>query len=66
MKIELNYFNDAGLEKNEIARAEAGKLFFAATGSDYKKDNSKFNAFLAEKLHSGYGKFRNRKYHAYW
>ena len=51
MKIELNYFNDAGLEKKEIAINEAGKLFLAATGADYRKDNAKFTAFLTEKLH---------------
>jgi hypothetical protein len=52
MKIELNYFNDPALEKKEIALAEAGKLFFAATGSDAKKDNSKFDAFLKDRLHA--------------
>ena len=51
MKMELNYFNDAGLEKNEIALEEAGRLFLATTGADYKKEDAKFNTFLAERLH---------------
>ena len=51
MKIELNYYNDYGLERNELAQIEAGRLFTAATGSDSKKDLDKFKAFLAEKLH---------------
>jgi len=50
MKIELSYFNDVAVEKKEIALAEAGKQFFAATGVDYKKDLEKFRLFLAEKL----------------
>lgn len=52
MKIELTNFDDEGLERREIALNEAGKMFLAATGADYKKDDAKFNAFLAEKLHS--------------
>ena len=51
MKIELNYFNDIGLEEKEIALNEAGKLFLAATGADAKKEDAKFKAFLSEKLH---------------
>ncbi len=51
MKIELNYFNDIGLEKKEIALNEAGKLFSAATGADYKKEEAKFKTFLTEKIH---------------
>lgn len=50
MKIELVFFNDAGLEKKEIALREAGKQYLAATGADYKSDNDKFRQFLAEKL----------------
>jgi hypothetical protein len=50
MKIELSYFNDAALEKREIALAEAGKQFYAATGVDYKKDLEKFRLYLGEKL----------------
>jgi hypothetical protein len=50
MKVELNYFNDVELEKKEIALAEAGKLFYTATGVDYKKDLERFRLFLGEKL----------------
>jgi hypothetical protein len=50
MKIEISGYNDAMLERNEIALAEAGKLYQTATGGDYSKDDSKFKAFLAEKL----------------
>jgi hypothetical protein len=52
MKIELAYYNDAGLEKQAIAVEEAGKLFNTATGADFKKDKAQFSAFLAEKLKS--------------
>ncbi len=50
MKVELHYFNDVELEKKEIALAEAGKLFYTATGVDYKKDLERFRLFLGEKL----------------
>ena len=52
MKIELAYYNDAELEKKEIAVGEAGKLFFAATGADYKKEEAQFTSFLAQKTQS--------------
>lgn len=52
MKIELAYYNDAELEKKEIAVGEAGKLFFAATGADYKKEEAQFTSFLAKKIQS--------------
>jgi hypothetical protein len=52
MKVELAYYNDPALEKQEIAVEEAGKLFNAATGADFKKDKAKFTSFLAEKLQS--------------
>jgi hypothetical protein len=52
MKVELNYYNDVSLEKREIAVDEAGKLFLAATGSDYRKEQDKFSAFLRTKLSS--------------
>ncbi len=51
LKIEVTGFNDSGLEKKEIALQEAGKLFFEATGTDAKKDNASFVAFLSEKVH---------------
>lgn len=52
MNIALIHINDATLEKQEIALAEAGKLFFAATGEDYKKEADKFGRFIAQKLQS--------------
>jgi hypothetical protein len=52
MKVELAYYNDPALEKQEIAVEEAGKLFNAATGADFRKEKVKFTSFLAEKLHS--------------
>jgi hypothetical protein len=52
MKVELNYFNDVVLEKKEIAKQEAGKMFQAATGANYQKEVAKFKSFLTEKLHS--------------
>jgi len=52
MKIELTYFNDIELEKNEIAMGEAGKLFKASTGSDYTREKAQFTTFLAQKLKS--------------
>jgi len=52
MKIDLAYYNDVELEKKEIAVEEAGKLFNAATGADYKKEKDQFTSFLAKKLQS--------------
>ena len=52
MKIELAYYNDIELEKQEIAVEEAGKLFNTATGDDYKKEKDQFKAFIAKKLQS--------------
>jgi hypothetical protein len=49
MKIELIHYNDNGLERKEIAVAEAGKLFQAATGKDYKKDETGFRTFISGK-----------------
>jgi hypothetical protein len=51
MKMELTFFNDAELEKKDIALQEAGKQFLTATGFDSKKDNPGFVAFLSEKVH---------------
>ncbi|MEI6678844.1 MAG: DUF748 domain-containing protein [Mariniphaga sp.] len=50
MKIELAYYNDVEVEKSEIAVVEAGKLFSAATGADFKKEKAQFNSFIAQKL----------------
>ncbi len=52
MKVAMNYFNDDDLERKEIASREAGKLFQAETGADYRKEGEKFTAFLRMKLHS--------------
>ena len=52
MKIEMAYYNDAGLEKQEIAVNEAGKIYSAATGTNFKKENGKLLAFIAQKLNS--------------
>jgi len=46
LEIELVYFNDAEIEKQKIAVAEAGKLFAAKTNKDYKTDNIDFIDFL--------------------
>lgn len=51
MKMELTGFNDAELEKKEIALREAGKQYLSATGNDSKKDSTSFVAFLSEKVH---------------
>ena len=52
MKVELAYFNDVGLEKQQIAVNEAGKIFNKETGADFKKERTKFLAFIAKKLNS--------------
>lgn len=52
LKIELAYYNDAELERSEIAVQEAGKLFKSSLGADYKKEMVRFTSFLAEKLRS--------------
>ncbi|NEW83753.1 MAG: DUF748 domain-containing protein [Mariniphaga sp.] len=52
MNIEIAYYNDAELEKQAIAVEEAGKLFKAATGTDYRKEKDLFTAFIAKKLQS--------------
>jgi hypothetical protein len=52
MKVEMNYLNDVNLEKREIAVDETGKLFLAATGLDYLKEQDKFSSFLKTKLNS--------------
>lgn len=52
MTVSLSYFNDPTLEGKELAQREAGRLFQAATGLDYQKEQAKFKAFLAEKLQS--------------
>jgi len=50
MKIELAYYNDVEIERQQIAVEEAGKRFKDATGSDYNKEKARFSSFLSEKL----------------
>jgi len=52
MNIELTYYNDPELEKQEIAVEEAGKIFFSATRTDYKKEKSSFASFISKELKS--------------
>lgn len=52
MKIELTCFNDSALEKQEIARREAGRMFRETTGLDYTRETEKFRQFLAGRLSS--------------
>ena len=59
MKVELSYFNDAALEKQEIARIEAEKIFRSATGTEASKEMAKFKSFLAEKLQNDSIKMEN-------
>ena len=49
LKIELVYFNDKDIEKKQIAVNEAGKLFAAETGKDYRSDENDFIKFLKSK-----------------
>ncbi|MCK5729427.1 MAG: DUF748 domain-containing protein [Draconibacterium sp.] len=49
LEIELVYFNDVNIEKEQIAVAEAGKLFAAKTNKNYKTDNVDFLDFLKSK-----------------
>ena len=55
MKIELNYLNDNVLEKKWMAVSEAEKLFSSETGADGKKESTKFEAFVSDKIHSSTG-----------
>ena len=50
LEIELVYFNDPDKEKEAIAVAEAGKIFFQETSKDYTKDEEGFRQFLRSKL----------------
>jgi hypothetical protein len=46
LEIELVYFNDVDREKRQIAVDEAGKMFSAETGKDYRSDEADFIDFL--------------------
>lgn len=49
LEIELVYFNDREIEKKQIVVNEAGKLFTAKTGNDYRNDEDGFIHFLKSK-----------------
>lgn len=49
LKIELVYFNDREIEKQQIAVHESGKLFAFETGNDFVKDELGFQNFLKAK-----------------
>lgn len=48
--IELVYFNDYEIEKENIALDEVGKMFFAETNKDYRANEDEFRAFVKTKL----------------
>jgi len=48
LDIELVYFNDVNLEKEQIAIAEAGKKFNAQAKKDYREDEKAFVNYLRE------------------
>jgi len=52
LEIELIYLNDPELEKNEIAKAEAGKVFMEKKKKDYQVDNTGFEAFVRAEVKS--------------
>jgi hypothetical protein len=49
IKIELIYYVDRQLQKEAIAKNEAGKLYFNETKKDYLEDENGFEAFLLNK-----------------
>jgi hypothetical protein len=50
LNVELAYFNDRGLEKEQIGYEEAGRIFKQQTGNDYTSDKEAFEAFLKKAL----------------
>lgn len=52
LEIELAYFNDVEMEKEQVAIAEAGKLFSTKTGLDYRNDQIAFVDFLKKETKS--------------
>jgi hypothetical protein len=48
LKTDLVYYNDVELQKNAIAAAEAGKLYYRQTKKDYLNDENGFEVFLLE------------------
>lgn len=49
IEISLEYLNDQNLQKRKIAEIEAGKIYFAETNIDFKKNKAGFEAFLINK-----------------
>jgi len=49
LKIELVYYVDEQLQKEAIAKSEAGKMYFEETQKDYLKDSKDFESFLLRK-----------------
>jgi hypothetical protein len=52
IKIEMFYYVDAQLQKEAIAKDEAGKLYYQETQKDYLKDENGFETFLLNKATS--------------
>lgn len=52
LEIELVYFNDASLEKSEIALQEAGKVFNEKHQKDYLQDKAGFEEFVRAQIQS--------------
>jgi hypothetical protein len=50
LNIELAYFNDRSLEKEQIGIEEAGRLFRQQTGEDYTRQKEEFEAFIRKTL----------------
>ncbi len=49
IKIEMIYYVDENLQKEAIAKDEAGKLYYKETQKDYLKDEKGFKLFLLSK-----------------
>jgi len=49
LKIELTYHVDAQLQKEAIAKDQAGKLYFKETKKDYLKNEKDFETFILDK-----------------
>jgi len=52
LDIELVYFNDVDEEKVQVAIFEAGKIFNAETGKEFRNENKLFVDFLTTKTNS--------------
>jgi len=49
LKIDLVYYVDTKLQKEAIAKAEVGKLYFNETQKDYLKNEKDFESFVLQK-----------------